>query len=221
MPSLDILLTFSLAALLLSLSPGPSNLYIMARSLSQGHRAGVAAAGGLAIGSFIYVIATALGLAAIFKYSPLAYTLLKLAGATYLIYLGISYLLAKPEAQQQQTRLKPWSMARIFRQSVVVELTNPKTALFFLAFLPQFVRPEAGPISSQLLVLGMVYLLIALACDLLVALLSHQLGSWLSQHAQFPLWQDRISGSILLGLGALIGYEELQGDQGPIPEESD
>lgn len=221
MPSLDILLTFSLAALLLSLSPGPSNLYIMARSLSQGHRAGIAAAGGLAIGSFIYVIATALGLAAIFKYSPLAYTLLKLAGATYLIYLGISYLLAKPEAQQQQTRLKPWSMARIFRQSVVVELTNPKTALFFLAFLPQFVRPEAGPISSQLLVLGMVYLLIALACDLLVALLSHQLGSWLSQHAQFPLWQDRISGSILLGLGALIGYEELQDDQGPAPEESD
>lgn len=212
MPSLDILLTFSLAALLLSLSPGPSNLYIMARSLSQGHQAGVAAAGGLAIGSFIYVIATALGLAAIFKYSPLAYTLLKLAGAAYLIYLGISYLMAKPDGQQQQTRLKPWSKARIFRQSVVVELTNPKTALFFLAFLPQFVRPEAGSISSQLLVLGMVYMLIALCCDLLVALLSHKLGNWLSQHAQFPLWQDRISGSILLGLGALIGYEELQGE---------
>ncbi|MBT1062242.1 LysE family translocator [Bowmanella sp. Y26] len=212
MPSLDILLTFSLAALLLSLSPGPSNLYIMARSLSQGHQAGVAAAGGLAIGSFIYVIATALGLAAIFKYSPLAYTLLKLAGAAYLIYLGISYLMAKPDGQPQQTRLKPWSKARIFRQSVVVELTNPKTALFFLAFLPQFVRPEAGSISSQLLVLGMVYMLIALCCDLLVALLSHKLGNWLSQHAQFPLWQDRISGGILLGLGALIGYEELLGE---------
>ncbi|GAA0342376.1 LysE family translocator [Bowmanella denitrificans] len=214
MPSIEILLTFSLAALLLSLSPGPSNLYIMARSLSQGHQAGVAAAGGLAIGSFIYVIATALGLAAIFKYSPLAYTALKLAGAAYLMYLGWSYLRSAPQNTPQQANIKPWSKARIFRQSVVVELTNPKTALFFLAFLPQFVRADAGSITSQLLVLGMVYLLIALCCDLLVALLSHKLGRWLSQHADFSLWQDRISGTILLGLGAFIGYEEILAEQG-------
>ena len=213
MPSTELLTTFAMASLLLSLSPGPSNLYIMARSLSQGRNAGVAAAGGLAIGSLIYVLATALGLAAIFKYSPLAYTLLKLAGAGYLVILGIQTLRNKPMSPDNPVRMEPWSVTRIFRQSVVVELTNPKTALFFLAFLPQFVRPEAGSVTSQLLVLGLVYALIALCCDLLVASLSDKLGNWLSHHASFPLWQDRFSGSLLLGLGIFIAADELQGGQ--------
>ena len=94
MPPAETLITFSLAALLLSISPGPSNLYIMARSVAQGHRAGIAAAGGMAVGSLIYVLASAFGITAIFIYSPLAYTLLKLGGALYLIYLGSRYFLS-------------------------------------------------------------------------------------------------------------------------------
>lgn len=208
MPAIETLFTFALASLLLSISPGPSNLYIMARSINQGHKAGFAAAGGMAIGSFIYVLATALGIAVIFQYSPMAYTLLKLAGAAYLIFLGIQYFYLANDIGDQNSPIKPRPLVKIFRQSIVVELTNPKTALFFLAFLPQFVNLTVSSITSQLLVLGVVYAFIAFACDLCVAKLSGQLGKWLSQHHGFILWQDRLSGSLLICLGGFIGYEE-------------
>ncbi|WP_416307944.1 LysE family translocator [Neptunicella sp. SCSIO 80796] len=209
MLSIDTIVTFSLAALLLSLSPGPSNLYIMARSINQGYKAGVAAASGLAVGSFIYVIATALGIATLFKYSPVAYTLIKIAGAGYLIYLGIQYLRAPKTAANTPIAAPTHSFGHIFRQSIIVELTNPKTALFFIAFLPQFVSTEAGSVTVQLMVLGAIYALIALCCDLMVATLAGKLGSWLVQHQAFIYWQDKISGSILVGLGSYIGLEEI------------
>ncbi len=207
MPTLDVLFTFAFAAVLISLSPGPSNLYIMARSMSQGPQAGFSAAGGMAIGSFVYVLATALGIAAIFKYSPLAYTALKLFGAAYLVYLGFQYFKAQATDTEQAKTITIMSSAKIFRQSIVVELTNPKTALFFLAFLPQFVAPESGSVVMQLIMLGSVYGVIALCCDLSVALLSGKLGTWLAQHPSAIYWQDRLTGSILVGLGVFIGYE--------------
>lgn len=208
MPSIETFLAFSLASLLLSLSPGPSNLYIMARSMSQGMNAGAAAATGMAVGSFIYVIATALGLAVVFEYSPLAYTALKLGGAAYLIYLGYSYLTAKPVHQNQQA-LPKYSNKKILLQSILVELTNPKTALFFLAFLPQFASPEAGNMTTQLILLGTTYMFIALACDLFVAAISGKLGAWMAKNERLLAWQDRFSGSILFGLGSYIGFQEI------------
>lgn len=208
MPSIETLLTFSLAAFLLSISPGPSNLYVMARGIAQGTGAGVAAASGMAVGSFIYVFASALGLAALFAYSPVAYTILKLAGAGYLIYLGYSYLRSKPETAEQST-LPKQSTGRIFRQSIIVELTNPKTALFFLAFFPQFVSPEAGNATLQFIVLGTMYAFIALACDLFVATSSGKLGTWMAQNPNLLRWQDKFSGSVLMAIGGFIAYEEL------------
>lgn len=210
MPTIETLLTFSLAALLLSLSPGPSNLYIMARSIGQGHQSGVAAASGMALGSFIYVFATALGIAAIFKYSPTAYLLVKLAGAAYLIYLGAHYIRHAFGSAENKPSLKKLSASLIFKQSIIVELTNPKTALFFLAFLPQFVNPEQGNVAMQLVVLGTVYALIAFCSDLFVVFMSTQLGKWLSHHPIFVQWQDRVSGGILIGLGSYIVFEELK-----------
>jgi threonine/homoserine/homoserine lactone efflux protein len=209
MPSVEVLITFSIAALLLSLSPGPSNLYIMARSLGQGHRAGIAAAGGMAIGSFVYVLASAFGIAAIFIYSPLAYTLLKLGGAIYLIFLGSRYFLSATTNYNDKQSDKQIRIVTIFRQSIIVELTNPKTALFFLAFLPQFVDPLAGTIAVQLVMLGTVYAFIAFCCDMLVAMLSSKLGEWLSHHQKFTQLQERISGSVLIMLGGFIAYQEL------------
>jgi threonine/homoserine/homoserine lactone efflux protein len=208
MPSAETLITFSLAALLLSISPGPSNLYIMARSIGQGHRAGIAAAGGMAIGSLIYVLASAFGIAAIFIYSPLAYTLLKLGGALYLIYLGARYFLSAGTSYTQQS-IKRIQIVTIFRQSIVVELTNPKTALFFLAFLPQFVDPQAGTITMQLVVLGTIYAFIAFSTDITVAMLSGKLGKWLAHHKKFTQMQERFSGSVLITLGGFIVYQEL------------
>lgn len=212
MPAMETLITFAIASAILSISPGPSNLYIMARSMGQGHSAGIAAAGGMAIGTLIYVVATALGIAAIFKYSPLAYTLIKFAGAGYLIYLGITYFRHASHPQSEKQHIKPMTVPRIFRQSIIVELTNPKTALFFLAFLPQFVEVQSANVATQLVVLGCVYGVIAFSCDLFVVFLSSQLGKWLMQHPLFVAWQERISGSILAGLGGYIVYEELTAD---------
>ncbi len=209
MPSIETLFAFSLAAFLLSASPGPSNLYIMARSLNQGFASGLAAAGGMALGSLIYVVMTAFGLAAIFAYSPLAFTLLKIAGAIYLIYLGVAYLSSKPVATDPTSAAKTKNHLKVFYQSIVVELTNPKTALFFMAFLPQFVDAQQGNVTSQFMVLGCIYMLIAFACDLAVAAMSSKLGQWFSNNAKFNLYQDRMSGSILFSLGSYIGLKEL------------
>lgn len=209
MISIDTLIAFSLAAALLSISPGPSNLYIMARTMTSGHRSGIAAASGMAVGSVIYVLVTALGLAAVFKYSPTAYTLLKLAGAGYLIYLGVQTIIASRQANVESPSVRQMTHKKVFNQSILVELTNPKTALFFLAFLPQFVDPEVGSVVMQLTVLGLIYTLIAFSSDLFVAFMSGQLGKWLAHHPLFITWQDRISGTILIGLGSFIGIEEL------------
>jgi threonine/homoserine/homoserine lactone efflux protein len=208
MPTFDTLLAFALASLLLSASPGPSNLYIMARSIDQGHRGGFAAAGGMAIGSLIYVLSTALGIAAIVKYSDLAFSLLKLTGGCYLIFLGMQYF-RTTSTSTKLTHTNPSPLRLIFKQSVVVELTNPKTALFFLAFLPQFADANAGPLSPQLILLGMIYVVIALSCDLSVAILSGRLGHWLNQHPHLVRWQDRLSGSLLMSIGGFIGLQEL------------
>jgi threonine/homoserine/homoserine lactone efflux protein len=208
MPSIDTLLTFALAALLLSVAPGPSNLYIMARSIGQGHQAGIAAAGGMAVGSFIYVLATAMGIAAIFKYSPYAYTFLKLAGAAYLIYLGMQYFLSAGVGTSRQ-KLQRIPLNKIFRQSIVVELTNPKTGLFFLAFLPQFVDVQHANVTIQLVILGTVYAFIAMGSDITVALVSGKLGNWLAHHPLFIRWQNRFSGSLLFALGTFIIYQEI------------
>lgn len=209
MISLETFLAFSLAAFLLSISPGPSNLYIMARSIHQGFIGGAAAASGMAMGSFIYVLLSALGLAAVFTYAPLAYTLLKIAGAIYLIYLGISYLKAQPVVPTEASNVDKRSLWSIFNQSIIVELTNPKTALFFLAFLPQFVSPENGNVTLQFILLGSTYAIIALLCDLFVAALSGKLGRFMKQHPKFIRYQDRFSGSLLLGLGTWIGVQEV------------
>ncbi len=207
MPSIDTLLTFALVSFLLSITPGPSVLYIMARSISQGPRAGFAAAGGMAIGAFIYLVATVLGIAAIFQYYPQAFTAVKLFGAAYLLYLGYQYLSADKFDPAQKQTITTLSKGKILRQSVVVELTNPKTALFFLAFLPQFVEFELGSIATQLIVLGTCYTFVTLCCDCGVALISGKLGRWLSKHPKAIYWQDRLAGSVLVGLGILIGYE--------------
>lgn len=205
MPSIEILLTFTAAALLMNVSPGPSNLYVMARTIAQGVQGGIVAALGLAVGSMIHVIATVLGLAAIFNHSPALYMLIKLAGAAYLIYLGIRYWKSKPsERDVKVKKAKSKPLLRVFKESIVVEVTNPKTALFFLAFLPQFVVPESGPVSQQLLILGIIVTVSALPCDILVAVSSSKIANWLVKNERAQQIQERVSGSILLGMGAYI-----------------
>jgi len=204
MPSLETLLIFTLAALALNISPGPSNLYVMSRSLAQGTSAGLVAAGGMATGSLVHVVITALGLAAVLKYSPMAFLVLKFAGAGYLIFLGIRMLLTKSGPLAPDALLPRKPLARVYRESCLVEMLNPKTALFFLAFLPQFADPHAGPLAPQLLLLGAIVTLTGIPCDAGVAILSGKAAALLRRRPIFQKLQNWISGSVLVGLGATI-----------------
>jgi threonine/homoserine/homoserine lactone efflux protein len=209
MPSLEILVAFTFASLLMNLSPGPSNLYVMARSIAQGSRGGIVASLGLASGGLVHVMAAVLGLSALFQHSPTLYTIVKLVGAAYLIYLGVSYWLASRRslvARRSEVPDKP--LMAVFRESIFVEVSNPKTALFFIALLPQFVVPESGPVWQQLLVLGMIVTLLALPCDILVAIFSSKLSNWLITHEHAQRVQQRISGSLLFGMGTFIVADE-------------
>ena len=210
MPSIEILIAFTAAALLMNISPGPSNLYVMARAIAQGTQGGIVAAMGLAVGSLVHVVATALGLSAIFAHSPTLYMMVKLVGAAYLIYLGVIYWKSKSSGGNEtvpQPKEKP--LISVFQQSVIVEVTNPKTALFFIALLPQFVVPESGPVSHQLLILGIIVTISALPCDILVAVSSSKISNWLLRNERAQQIQDRISGSILFAMGAYIVSDEI------------
>lgn len=211
MPSIEALIAFTLAAFIMNLSPGPSNLYVMARTLEQGIGGGLAAVAGLATGSLIHVLATVLGLSALIAYSPLAYSVLKIAGALYLLYLGLSILLSKDSSASLDTQASVTaskSRSKIFIESVIVEATNPKTALFFIALLPQFVNPAAGPSAPQLLLLGLIVTLSAIPCDLFVTFFTNKAATLIKENPNLQIWQDRVSGSVLTGLGAYVLFSE-------------
>lgn len=210
MPSIEVLIAFTAAAFLLNISPGPSNLYVMARAIAQGTRGGVVAAMGLAVGVMVHVVATVLGLSAIFSHSPALYTAVKLAGAAYLIYLGVTHWKTNGSGKSDKiTKFKEKPLLAVFRQSIIVEVTNPKTALFFIALLPQFVVPGSGPVSQQLLIFGIIVTISALPCDIFVAFSSSKVSNWLVRHERAQQIQDRISGSILFSMGAYIVGDEM------------
>ena len=208
MPSPHSLLIFTLAAAAMNISPGPSNLYVMSRSLAHGPRAGLVAAIGLATGSLFHVTATALGLSVVLRYSPTLYAIVKLVGAAYLIFLGLRLLLSKGAAFAAAPSGNRRPRERIFRESIVVEMLNPKTALFFLAFLPQFADPGAGPLVPQLLLLGGIVTLTAIPCDAFVALAAGAAANALARRPLYGRLQSWLSGSILVSLGAYVAASE-------------
>ena len=201
MPSLETLLVFTLAALVLNISPGPSNFYVLSRSIAQGTNAGLVAAVGLGLGSLLHVAAAAIGLSVIFQASATAYTVFKLIGAGYLVWLGIATLRAGPAEMAPEVGRVSRSHARILRESAVVEALNPKTALFFLAFLPQFVDVTAGPIAPQMLLLGLIVTVTALPCDVFVAFASGAVATRLRQSLTLRRLLNGASGLLLIGLG--------------------
>lgn len=208
MPSPETLLLVTLAGLALSASPGPSMLYVLSRSLGQSRNAGLASSAGLAVGGLLHVVAAALGLAAVFRYSPTLYQFTKLLGAAYLIYLGIGMLLEKPPSGHQTlTPVRRQRLGRIFYQGILVEVFNPKTLLFFVAFLPQFVDPGRGSVTLQMLVLGTLVPLTAVPSDLLMALAGGGVAARLSRSRRLARSLTWLGGLILVGLGLRIVLE--------------
>lgn len=211
MPGIETLLIFSAAALLMNISPGPSNFYVMSRSVAQGPRGGAVAAMGLAVGSLVHVAAAALGVSALFHYFPAAFGIVKILGAAYLIYLGIQHLRGGTRSRRTGPDESIRPHGRIFTESILVEVLNPKTALFFLAFLPQFVDISRGPPAPQLLVLGSIVTLSAIPCDLFVAWASGSAARAIADNARIARIQDYLSGSILIGLGLYVAQSERPG----------
>lgn len=201
MLDLSTLWIFVLAAFALIVTPGPSVLYIVARSIEQGRLAGVVSALGIATGTMVHIAAAAFGISAILMTSATAFTIVKLLGAAYLIYLGIRTLMQKDHAVEVE--VEEQKLSRIFTQGMIVNVLNPKTALFFFAFLPQFVDPVRGSAAVQIFMLGMIFNVIAISSDSIYAIIAGTIRVWLKQSKSFWRRQRYFSGSvyILLGLG--------------------
>jgi threonine/homoserine/homoserine lactone efflux protein len=199
-PEPGTLAVFAAASLALAVVPGPAVLYIVAQSVHGGRRAGVVSAFGVSTGGMFHVLAAVIGLSAVLAASAEAFTVVKLAGAAYLVYLGLRTLLSRDD--RIAGRGAEPTLASTYRRGVVVNVLNPKTALFFLAFLPQFVDPD-GSTRGQLAVLGILFVAIALTTDLVWALVAGTAGAVLRRSRTFLRIQRYVSGTIFVGLGAL------------------
>jgi threonine/homoserine/homoserine lactone efflux protein len=200
MPALPTLGLFMLAALGLLLFPGPSVLYVVTRSASQGRRAGLASVMGIESASFVHTAAAALGLSALLLTSALAFDVVKYVGAAYLIFLGLRTLLSRHH-QEQSLEATPRSFRQLYSQGFLVNLLNPKTALFFYAFLPQFVDPTRGAIVAQIVLLGALFVVLATCTDGLYALLGASVGRVLTRNTRVQRWQRYFSGVVYIVLG--------------------
>jgi threonine/homoserine/homoserine lactone efflux protein len=197
MPDAHALWLFSLATLALLLVPGPAVLYIVAQSVDHGRVAGFVSVAGVHVGTLVHTFAAAVGLSALIVSSAVAFSVVKYAGAAYLVYLGIRRLLER--AQPAGGRPRGGSLARLFWRGALVNVLNPKTALFFFAFLPQFVDPDRT-VWSQVVVLGFLFVALGFLSDGLYALTAGTLGRWLRRRPGILRWG---SGSVYVGLGAL------------------
>jgi len=191
------------AALALNLTPGPDMMYVTARSVSDGRRAGVVAAFGIGAGTLVHIAALALGLAALLAAVPLAYDALRIAGAVYLVVIGVQLLL-RPRATNATAVVAPASLQTIFAQAVVTNVLNPKVALFFLAFLPQFVEPAAGPAAAQIVVLGLLFDVQGTVVNVAVALVASGTTRRLRANAGAVSLLQRLTGAIFVALGARL-----------------
>jgi threonine/homoserine/homoserine lactone efflux protein len=205
MPDTTSLFAFVAAALVVLLIPGPGVMYVLARSLSQGQRAGLMSVLGLSAGAFVHVIAATVGLSALLVASAAAFGIVKLLGAGYLIYLGIRALLSR-EANVEVEMPAPRSLCRLFADGVIVSVLNPKVAVFFLAFLPHFADPSRGSVPVQMFLLGTLYCLLALCTDGVYALLAARLRHWVRGPIARGSLPRYASGAVYIGLGVSTAF---------------
>jgi threonine/homoserine/homoserine lactone efflux protein len=200
MPDTATLAVFAVAAVTLLVIPGPAVLYIVSRSVAQGRAAGLASVCGIHVGSLLHVAAAALGLSALLVSSALAYDTVRYLGAAYLVWLGVQRLLARDEDARPAGARRD-HLGRIFAQGVVVNVLNPKTALFFFAFLPQFVHPAAGAVPLQVLVLGATFVALGLVTDSTYAMVASTGAGLLRRRRRVARASRLASGGVLVGLG--------------------
>jgi threonine/homoserine/homoserine lactone efflux protein len=195
---------FAIASLMLNITPGNDMLLVITRSTGQGVKAGIASSLGIMAGCMVHIIAAVIGLSAVIAQSAMAFDIIKYAGAAYLIYLGIRSLLNKRRSFNINADVQKLSYKKLFWQGVLTNVLNPKVALFFLAFLPQFLDMKSSDTQWQILFLGIWFDVSGTIVNILVALLFGKIGSWLTNSPRFVQWQERLTGAILIALGIKV-----------------
>ncbi|MEL7114225.1 MAG: LysE family translocator [Pseudomonadota bacterium] len=202
----SVLIAYTLIVLGFVFIPGPATLLTVARATGSGTRAGLATAAGIALGDVLHTVFAVVGLSAIVLTSATLFTLVKILGAGYLIWIGVMTLLARPgQSERSAARITP---RRAFRQAILAEVLNPKTALFFLAFLPQFVDPSRGMVMGQLAVFGAIMIVLGFLATVLFALAAGRVSDVIRENAAFQRWQARITGTLYCGLGLRIALAD-------------
>jgi threonine/homoserine/homoserine lactone efflux protein len=204
-PDASTLALFSAAALLLLVIPGPAVLYIVAQSVSRGRMAGLVSMLGIQVGGLVHVTAAAVGLSALVVQSAVAFSVVKYAGAAYLVVLGVRRLLGR-DKNGADGMPRERSLRALFANGIIVNVFNPKTALFFFAFLPQFVDVSRGGVAFQILVLGLVFIGLAVISDGAYAVAAGSAAGWVSARRGFARAERFVSGSVLVGLGLATAF---------------
>jgi threonine/homoserine/homoserine lactone efflux protein len=212
MPSPSTLLVYAVTAVIVLLVPGPAVIYIVSQSVRQGRRAGIASVLGIHTGTLVQVVAAVLGASWLLVSSALAFSVVKYLGAAYLVYLGVRRLLGKDEqlAVEPGAEARPKRPARLFYQGVLVNVLNPKLALFFLAFLPQFVDRARGAVPMQVATFGVAFVLLGLCTDTSCALVAGTVGPWLRQHVRLLRGERYVVGSAFVGLGVAAAFSSAE-----------
>ena len=199
MLSTETISAFFLASTLLAIVPGPDNVFVLTQSALHGKLSGLVVMFGLCTGLLVHTGAVALGVAVLFQASALAFTLLKVIGAGYLLYLAWQIFHTSPE-QIQMNKNPQRSLATLYRRGIIMNVTNPKVSIFFLAFLPQFADPERGSISLQMVALGGIFIMATILVFGAVALIGGILGDWLNRSAHAQKVMNWVAGTVFVGL---------------------
>ncbi len=209
MPSPELLVAFIATTAIFAFIPGPAMLYAAAQTLARGRRGGLMASLGIHLGGYVHVTAAAVGLSVLFHAVPTLYMVVKLAGAAYLVWLGVSLFRARAQSDMVVPGIEPKSARRAFFESIAVEVLNPKTAIFFMAFLPQFVDAAAAfPVWLQLMVLGTIVNLMFSTADLVCVLMAGAVMTRLRRSGRAQRLMQRAGGAVLVGLGAHLAFQK-------------
>lgn len=203
----QVLWVFFGSALLLALIPGPDNLFVMAQASQKGRLAGIIVTLGLCTGLLFHSSAVALGLSAIFHTSAIAFTVLKIVGAVYLLYLAYQAFRSSGQVSNASS-VEKIEMGKLYRRGIIMNITNPKVSLFFLAFLPQFTNPQAGNFTLQIFLLGAIFILAALLVFGMISFLSGSLGEKFRRSESAQRWINRMAGTLFAGLAIKLALSE-------------
>lgn len=205
MLTLSQITLFTAASLVLIFTPGPDIIYVLTRGMAQGRKAALAAAAGFALGNFFHTFLVVIGLSAVLSASTTAFRIIKWTGAAYLMYLGLTMILSASSktSSTQASDKTGWS---VFRQSIIANILNPKVALFFLAFFPQFIRKDAGHPQWQMILLGTLFVCLVMISFGLVGFFSAGLGRWLRKNEQAEKWMLKSAGVVLILLGLSLAW---------------